>query len=233
MSIRLSIVLSQSTGGTAIQQDMEGDLVARLIGLPGLDLCLVGPLERSTQETTDRLVLEGLQGDFALLTWHAAEAAIELLRQAGQVGERVPHALDPFAPNDSVSKGEEQSGGKEAAGRRFYLVELRGKTSEQVVDGLQQILAARRTKTVAIGISAPALPIAKSPPQAAVSVSGKVPASSSGAPELPHKPQVLPASTQPIDMTNLLPAASNSRSDSGTIRDEWDDLVDDLNDSDI
>lgn len=215
MSIRLSIVLSQSAGGTAMQQDMEGDLVARLIGMPGMDLCLVGPLERSTQDSTDRLVLEGLQGDFALLTWHAAEAVSELMRQAGQVGERVPHALDPHAVDSLAAKGEEKSRAEAVAKRRFYLVELHGKTSAQVVAGLQQILASRRTKTVAIGTLPTPLPIAKLAQPTAATLPDRVPIPRPAEPAVPTKSAVVPDSSTPLE------------------RDEWDDLVDDLNESNI
>ena len=139
MSVRLNIVMSQSTGNAPQASEVEGELVARLIGAPGFDLTLVGALERWQTSSTDQLALEGLSGDFALLTWQPLETAFQELADHGIVCQRAPHTLDAQCAPPS-------------GGRRVYGVELERWSPDQIFAGLQRLLQARRTPTVSIGI---------------------------------------------------------------------------------
>lgn len=196
MSVRLCVVLCQSSSGGSTRQDLEGSLVAQLIGAPGIDLHLVCDLNQLVHShqvahwATDRLVLEGIQGDFALLAWDTPENIQSQLARLGILGHRAPHSLDSQAP---------LAGNRQLADRKIYCVSLSGHTSASITAGLQQLLSARRTKTVSLAI----------PARAEATVASPRPASMQA--KTPTPPP--PSTTAP--------------------RDEWDDLVDDLNASDI
>ncbi len=87
-------------------------VVGELIGLPGIDLTLVGPLAELSATATDRLTLESLSGDVAVLDWQTAAEIVTSLSNVGLEGNRTPHADDPHAAAPSLP------------GRRIYAFDL-------------------------------------------------------------------------------------------------------------
>lgn len=147
MAVRLSVIYSSPRGGTAAQQSLEGDLVAQLIGEPGIDLNIIGPLERLPEEATDRLLLEGISGDFAFLGWQSPEKTSQVLTDLQMPGMRGAHRLDPAAAELARDTAAQPA----SIGRRWYLVDLSQWDCEQIVAGLRGILASRRVSTVTLG----------------------------------------------------------------------------------
>jgi hypothetical protein len=220
VSVRLCVVLCQSSGGGSTRQDLEGALVAHLIGAPGIDLHLVCDLNQlaSSHEmaslATDRLVLEGIQGDFALLAWDTPEKIQTQLAGLGIRGHRAPHSLDNQAP---------LAENLQLIDRKIYCVPLSGQTCASITAGLQQLLTARRTKTVSLAIPA------RADTTSAGTSRASMPAH---APPLPLTANPQPISAPPTQTARQL-APPLSLPSTSTPRDEWDDLVDDLNASDI
>lgn len=253
MSVRLGVILCQAAGGTAAGRDLEGDLVNRLLGSPGLDLSLVGPLESLDPKGTDRLLLGGLLGDLAILSWHAPERALEFCYASGVRGYRARHELDRngcTSPADStqpVAIAADHSGAQSAHGpagatatdsRRLYLFDLREHTSEELVSGLRQLLQARQTQTVPLSLggkplSAPIRANVDAGARQEIGVSDKL--TTSRASESPSQPLTEPrpaTSTNPDSArSNQQPVSRKPREVEGTT--EWDQLVEDLNELDI
>ncbi len=155
MSARLSIVLSQAGSQIANGRDLEGELVAHLIGSAGMDLSLIGPLEQLGQAATDQLVIDGLSGDFALLAWDEPAVSLAHLAAASVPGYRAPHQLDPepAAQQSATPAGQtiNTGGANQPAPRRIYCVNLRNHSIASVRAGLEKILLARRTPTISLG----------------------------------------------------------------------------------
>lgn len=214
MSIRLSILLSQGSGE---QSELEGQLVADLLGAAGMDLSIVTALPRLTADHTDRLVIEGLSGDFALLGWDAPAELVEHCRRLGVDGRRAPHQLDP----EAAAPG---------GGRQIYAIDLRGRTVAEVRRALDQILKSRQTPTFQLFPTQPSDPSGKPP--------GARPRGTSPQPSPPGSPSSRPAASREAasrdavsgDASGPAPAASAAEDAEDALLES---LVDDLNDSDI
>jgi hypothetical protein len=97
MAVRLTVVISQVGQGSSKQQTLEAGLIAELIGRAGIDVSLIGPLSQVEQSATDRLVLEGISGDFAIVAWQTPERVMEQLAALQISGRRSVHRADPHA----------------------------------------------------------------------------------------------------------------------------------------
>lgn len=235
MSIRLNVVLSQSADGPPQRRDLESEIVARLIGSAGIDLGLIGSLESLAENSTDRLMLERLGGDLALLSWETPAAAAERLAAARIAGRRAPHPLDPqpAAANGSdlaaVSDGE-------AGVRRIYHHPLGAHSPADLQTAIERLLAARRVVTFQLAPS-PANSPSHSPANASartlpltssrVTTAGSASAAPSAVPESTVAPERNFASE------SSSPRRSPSPADPPAAPDPWDALVDELNDSNI
>lgn len=141
MAVRLTVVISQVSQGTSKQQALEASLIAELIGRAGIDVSLIGPLSQVEHSATDRLVLEGISGDFAVVTWLSADQAMEQLATLHISGRRTPHRADPQVDNGPASD----------VGRRIYCFDLnRFSTSDALAESLCQLLDERRVVTVSL-----------------------------------------------------------------------------------
>lgn len=210
MSIRLNVVLSQSAGGPPQRGDLESEVVARLIGAPGIDLSLIGPLESLAENSTDRLMLERLSGDLALLSWESPAAAAERLAASQIPGRRAPHPLDPDA---TAANGQSAAApGSEGSQRRIYHHPLDGHSAAALQSAIERLLASRRVVTFQL---APAATPPRTPP-------ARVKPPAQAAPPAHAAPPA--KATQPA---RAAPPAQASATD------RWDALVDELNDSNI
>lgn len=238
MSVRLNVVLSQSAAGSPRQRDFESEVVARLIAAAGIDLSLIGPIESIEVSATDRLMLDGLRSDLALLSWFAPEDAANGLTRAGIDGRRAPHRLDS-SPGD----GEKSPSAATAAPRRIYYFDLRQSTSAGALQSaLEELLAARRVVTFPLlaggstGRGGPGDDGASGAPVRAES--------SANLPVAPRDRDAGSPPSKPPSGDARSAATSSAAVDHGSVPraravprkaepDRWDALVDELNDTDI
>ena len=80
MAVRLSVVMVHSAPATATAERVAQGVVGELIGLSGIDLILVAPLDSLSETSTDRLTLSSLDGDIAVLDWSQPEVTHASLR---------------------------------------------------------------------------------------------------------------------------------------------------------
>lgn len=172
MAVRLPVIMIQTSPPSTAANQLSEAIVGELIGLPEVDLVLVGGLTGLDAGSTDLLTLESINGDCAVLDWSSPAETMKQLQRLGVAGNRSPHPHDLAA--DSV-----------AAGRRVYLFDLNGfasaeelcraiaalKSSRQVRTFSLSMPASRSTsgngtssRSVATGSSSPAYPAAEPPP---------------------------------------------------------------------
>ncbi len=146
MPIRLSLVLTQSPPAKAVATGSADAIVGELLGLPGIDLTLVGRLESIDEHSTDRLTLQSITGDIVFLDWQTAEQICTGLLSHGIEGVRWPHPHDLQADTTSGPPGL----------RRIYAFDLRQfeKAAELRV-ALQSLHAEKQIKTIALGSLTP------------------------------------------------------------------------------
>jgi hypothetical protein len=154
MSVRLSVLLVQSSRMSGLQSGINADLVFQLMGVAGIDLSIVNSLQDDEIAETDRLLLTSLENDLAVLDWRDPDETLESLRSIGLSGDRSPHPLDPASP--AVTPGK----------RRFYIVDLRrGDRPSTVAESMRNLLGARRVVAVPLGLSPVAKPRTDSTPR--------------------------------------------------------------------
>lgn len=141
MAVRLPVIVSQTAGGSNEQQGIEAGAVIQLMGLPGIDVSLIGPLGTGTLSSTDQLVLESQDRDFAIVTAQAPANTIAALRSLGLTGRRAAHPHDPE--------------GETGQGRRVFCLRWADfDSSEAICQVLQQILKDQQIVAVPIGLGA-------------------------------------------------------------------------------
>lgn len=118
--MRLPVILVQHApaGG----QSLAEALVGELIGRAGLDLTLVDRFESIREDSSDRLTLDSIQGDAAVLDWRSPADIMEGIGKIGFEGTRQAHQLD----SDVKESGPRQS-------RRLFLFDLRGSVDAKVI----------------------------------------------------------------------------------------------------
>ena len=153
MAVRLSVVMVHSTPATSTAESVAQGVVGELIGLSGIDLILVAPLDSLTETSTDRLTLSSLGGDIAVLDWRLTRVMQESLKRIGVEGVRTRHAADPDISADAVN-----SGASDAQLRKLYLFNLTEfATAEAVISSLTKLNEARAVRTFSLA------PIVKRP----------------------------------------------------------------------
>jgi hypothetical protein len=195
-----------------------------LIGLPGIDLTLVEPLDRLQETSTDRLTLGSLGGDVAVLDWQSPAEILALLESIEFEGERSPHQHDLDVPSPPANY------------RRIYAYDL-GKFSraEDVIAALSRLNADRQVRAFTLG----PLPISSAstshqslgpiaPPQANPQAVTKGPKK----PDPPAAAQSLPKLDQPPSKGNQLPSLGGQRLPQSQKPLDLDDLLDQLDRSD-
>ncbi len=153
MAVRLSVVMVHSTPATSTAESVAQGVVGELIGLSGIDLILVAPLDSLTETSTDRLTLSSLGGDIAVLDWRLTKVMQESLKRIGVEGVRTRHAADPDVSADAVN-----SDASDAQSRKLYLFNLTEfTTAEAVISSLTKLNEARAVRTFSLA------PIVKRP----------------------------------------------------------------------
>ena len=236
MPARLSVVMVQTAPPSRGATQLAEAVVGELIGMPEIDLTLIGSLSTIASDSTDRLTLESLTGDLAILTWQTPADCVAALVELGVPGQRVPHEHDRQA----------SPGGSPV--RRIYAFDLtQFTTARQVCDALADLKAKRQVRTFSLLTPPEARPA--NPVQAtdsgAEQVSGEEPKGQDGHPtrsqnadsktptainrSLPQRPDASPRlASEPAPGTEAGPA-SESRPNVAV---DLDDLLDQLDDLD-
>ena len=134
---RLSVVVSQASKADGKSAEREEQIVAQLMMTAGVDLVLVGPMERIEPQSTDHLCLSSLSQDFVLITWleHAA-----LLLHWNRIGMVNSLGDCSFPARDAAS-----------APARVYHLSMSAQASvEAVMSQIRRVQSDRDTKTFGI-----------------------------------------------------------------------------------
>ncbi len=211
MAVRLSVIMIHTPPATASAQQLSEAIIGELIGRPGIDMTLVGRLSELGDGSTDRLTLESLAGDVAVLDWQSPEEIVTALAGIGFDGERSPHPDDPDpAPVAPPT-------------RRIYAFDLRRfDRAGALCEAVLQLLASRQVRTFALGTPpSMAAPTQSTPAQnqAAGRPSG---ATRSGAKLEPRQRPTRPDVAEPRQ------SASPTTGSTGNTRVDLDALVDEL-----
>lgn len=137
MAIRLPVVLCQNAKRSATYSECEEGWITSLLFEERLDATLISDLASIEPDSTDFLCLDGLKGDFVLVTWMTGEAVLpELLRLGFASFELVPVDGSPklVSPNSG------------AIVKKIYLMSFApGVAVSQSVGQLKQLLQAKAT----------------------------------------------------------------------------------------
>ncbi len=143
MASRLPVVISQHASRAGKESQWEEGLIAALIFANGLDATLVHGLESIAEGSTDHLCLEGLMGDFALLSWLPWEVMVEELNRLQIAGRLLPYTKLGFQnPVELAAKSPKKI-------RAICLQE--GYSETQVMAILQDWLDAQSVRLVSLG----------------------------------------------------------------------------------
>lgn len=150
MPVRLTVLTIRPT--TALARDAYDDVIANLLGRPGLDLVLLEHMPSQSSPDTERLALEGLQGTVATVAWCDAETLASSLNDAAEAGSqstrfvRRPHAADSQA--DSWQPQPDHIG--------LFHFDMHQQSAESLHQDLVSLLASQQTRT--FGITLPTAP---------------------------------------------------------------------------
>ncbi len=137
MSVRLNVLLVQSSAMSGLQSEINAELVVQMMGVPGLDLSIVTSLKRNEASDTDQLLLASFQNDLAILDWRDPSELVQSLAEIGVTGTRAAHRLDP-SPAAAPARG-----------RRLYFVDLRrGDPPRLIVEAMRALLNDRQVVAV-------------------------------------------------------------------------------------
>ena len=144
MAVRLNVIMNHSPPPAGSDQQFGESIIGELIGRPGVDLTLVGQFASLSEGSTDRLRLESIAGDVAVLDWQSPAEIVASLAAIGFSGARTPHPGDPDPPAVNPPT------------RRIYAFDLRryGR-AETVCTQLGELLAGRQTRTFSLGLVTP------------------------------------------------------------------------------
>jgi hypothetical protein len=144
MPARLTVIMSEVAPGSSTHRHFTESVVGHLIGSPGIDLTLIKRLDAIRDDSTDRLTLEGVSGDVAVLDWHPTDVTRDLLHAAGFDGRRTPHPNDPQAAATDTVTGPMPGSTK----RKVYLFDLRDfDDPADLCDALSNLRAAMEIRT--------------------------------------------------------------------------------------
>ena len=135
MAVRLSVVMVHTPPPEAGASQLAEAIVGELIGMPEIDLTLVGNLVKISTDSTDLLSLETLTGDIAALDWQPPAGIVAALGELGFKGSRTPHPDDPAAPPAEPS-------------RRIYAFDLNQfSDARSVCDAVAELKQQRQVRT--------------------------------------------------------------------------------------
>ncbi len=145
MAVRLSVIMIHTPPAGSGKQPLAESIVGELIGLPGIDLTLIGPLQSLAESSTDRLSLDAISGDVVTLDWQTPEQSLSDLSTIGFRGSRALHTNDPQPPENGANTP-----------RRIYAFDLNQfSDASTLVSALVQLRDHRQVKTISMSLAPP------------------------------------------------------------------------------
>lgn len=83
MAVRLPVVLCQHERRSGGFTDLEEQWITSLLFSERLDATLIASLSQIEKDSTDHLCLEGLKGDFVLISWDSKKLAMDNMLRLG------------------------------------------------------------------------------------------------------------------------------------------------------
>ncbi len=179
MAQRISVVLSQGQSSNPAKRKLEETIVAELMMTNGIDMLVIPHLYDLHPDGSAMLVLQGLHGDFMLLSWLYPRAAHWTLDRHGIRGRMGETALKS-AWDERKKKWEKQTkeyrpdegtprviDERPLPNRTIYHLDLRMEQSAQIyLDEIKRLAAEQSTQVVSLqgglnGTPRPAVPPAQ------------------------------------------------------------------------
>ncbi len=130
MSHRLTVVVSQSRSQNPKKRTLEEQLVAELLGRPGVDVTVVPHLYELKADGTGMLCLTGIGGDLVVCSWLYPRAARWVLDRNGIRGREGVSLLKSLGENDEDDDEADEDKLRvidrlDLPARRIYCLDLR------------------------------------------------------------------------------------------------------------
>lgn len=183
MAKRISVVLSQGQTHNPVRRQLEEDIITALIMEAGIDVTVVPNLYDLHPDHTGLLALQGITGDFVVVSWLYERATRWTLDRNGIRGQVGMVLLKNLEEEDDEDEEEEpdESNGQDKGGngklrvidtrdlprRKIYCLDLRASNQAAAfVNEIKRIAREANTQVVTLGglESAPAAPPRSTPP---------------------------------------------------------------------
>ncbi|HEX4148269.1 MAG TPA: ferredoxin family protein [Pirellulales bacterium] len=164
MARKLTVVVSQGQSANPLKRKLEEDLVAALLGEPGIELTVIPHLYNLPPEGTGMLCLQSIAGDMVVAGWLFPRATHWLLDQSGIRGHQGRTLLvqDEEADDENAGEAEEIASkprvidSRPLPDRRIYCLDFKAQREAQpYADEIRRIRDERAVQTVELfGLSA-------------------------------------------------------------------------------
>ncbi len=163
MSARITVVVSQGQSLNPTKRGLEEEIVAGLLGEPGVDVTVIPHLYDLQADGTGVLCLQGITGDIVILSWLFPRASRWVLNRHGIYGHEgatlfVEDDEDDEDESDSQELEEEASDEqtkqrvletRTVPDRRIFCLDLRVRPAAQdYIDEVKRIVGEARTSVV-------------------------------------------------------------------------------------
>jgi hypothetical protein len=138
MAVRVPVVLCQHERRNGKQAEHEEQWITKLLFEDRLDATLVADLALIQSDSTDHLCLEGLRGDFVLVSWYSKKLVAEQLTRLGF------HSLE-IVPVDGSEKLAITNEKAPTPKKVYFLSFDLGKTVDDGLSRIKELLESRST----------------------------------------------------------------------------------------
>jgi len=139
MAVRLPVLMVHTPPASAAAQRLAEAVIGELIGRPGIDMVLIGSTAELADDSTDRITLDSLTGDAAVLDWRTPDEIVAGLQRNGLTGVRAPHRHDA------------EAAANQHRGRKIYAFDLRKfSDAAKVAAAVMQLNQNRQVRTFSL-----------------------------------------------------------------------------------
>ena len=160
MPSRLNVVISQGQSAHPEKRGLEEELVAGLLGVPGVDTAVIPHLYDLTPESSGMLCLQGIAGDLVICSWlypRAARWTLHRNKVLGQEGTTLLKALgededDAESEDGDAARADDRErviDAQDIPNRAIYCLDLRAHSSATpYLEEIQRIVSEQQTDVV-------------------------------------------------------------------------------------
>jgi ferredoxin len=160
MAPRLTVVISQGQSQNPAKVGMEEEIVAQLLGEPGVDVTIIPHLYNLDSEDTGVLCLQGVTGDMVVLGWLFPRAIRWTLDRHGVFGHEGTTLLEAEDEEDEEDEEDDQQldeveakqrviDTRQLPDRRIYCIDLRARpAAEAYVEEVRRIAQESQSSVV-------------------------------------------------------------------------------------